>query len=110
MSKKSGWRRPPIGVEALFEDYDRQQEAALLASIPESAIPDDFSSVYVPPLTHVHPLKPQLETLEEEFERGFSAPGAVYGAAYGAAYDEDQAPQDRTSRFLLKNCNSVQQH
>ncbi|MFL9457202.1 MULTISPECIES: DUF4139 domain-containing protein [Nostocales] len=102
VSKKSGWRRPPIGVEALFEDYDRQQEAALLASIPESAIPDDFSSVYVPPLTHVHPLKPQLETLEEEFERGFSAPGAVYGAAYGAAYDEDQAPQDRTSSIPIE--------
>ncbi|MCP2731147.1 mucoidy inhibitor MuiA family protein [Limnofasciculus baicalensis] len=27
--KKSGWRIPPVGVELLFEDYDRQKQAAV---------------------------------------------------------------------------------
>ncbi|KYC37030.1 hypothetical protein WA1_46145 [Scytonema hofmannii PCC 7110] len=96
VSKKSGWRRPPIGVEVLFEDYDRQQEAALLASMPENAIAEQFSSVYVPPLTAVHPLKSQLE-IEEEFERGFPAAGAAYGASYA-----DEEPQDPTSLIPLE--------
>ncbi|MUH00842.1 DUF4139 domain-containing protein [Scytonema sp. UIC 10036] len=97
VSKKSGWRRPPIGVELLFEDYDRQQEAALLASIPESAIADEFSSVYVPHLTPIRSLKPQLRSVEEELERGFSAPSAAYGASYA-----DEEPQDPTSSIPIE--------
>lgn len=49
--RKSGWRRPPIGAEILFEDFDRQKEGAI------EAMPDpfdfditDISSVSVPPL------------------------------------------------------------
>lgn len=29
--RKAGWRKPPIGAEILFEDFDRQKESALSA-------------------------------------------------------------------------------
>jgi hypothetical protein len=47
--KKSGWRRPPVGAEILFEDFDRQ-EAEALAAIPEFFEISEIPSVSVPPL------------------------------------------------------------
>jgi hypothetical protein len=49
--KKSGWRRPPIGAQMLFEDFDRQKDAALDA-MPDAFDLDinDFCSMLVPPL------------------------------------------------------------
>jgi len=47
--RKSGWRRPPIGVQILFEDFDRQKEGAISA-IPKRFEIADFSSVSLPPL------------------------------------------------------------
>ncbi|GAB1543776.1 hypothetical protein NUACC21_64520 [Scytonema sp. NUACC21] len=105
VSKKSGWRRPPIGVELLFEDYDRQQEAALLGSIRESAIAKltakagiatDFSSVHVPPLRVLHSSNRQLQSLEE-VEPVFAASGPGY-----SAYDADEPPQDATISISIE--------
>ncbi|OLP15419.1 hypothetical protein BST81_26445 [Leptolyngbya sp. 'hensonii'] len=49
---KSGWRRPPIGAGGLFEDYDRQRQAALATvkqpPVSDLVLPDLVSPV---PLT-----------------------------------------------------------
>jgi hypothetical protein len=52
--RKSGWRRPPIGAEILFEDFDRQKEGAI-AAMPSPFNFDitDISSMSVPPLPHL---------------------------------------------------------
>lgn len=50
--RKSGWRRPPIGAEFLFEDFDRQKDAALSA-VPKHPLMAEFSSVCVPPLPNL---------------------------------------------------------
>ncbi|HBE30515.1 MAG TPA: hypothetical protein DD990_03970, partial [Cyanobacteria bacterium UBA11368] len=47
--RKTGWRRPPIGAEILFEDYDRQKKMALAGVRKESAIAD-FSAPFLPSL------------------------------------------------------------
>jgi len=47
--RKSGWRRPPIGAEILFEDFDRQKAEALVA-VPKPPAIANISSVSVPPL------------------------------------------------------------
>jgi len=47
--RKSGWRRPPIGAEILFEDFDRQKAEALVA-VPKHPAIANISSVFVPPL------------------------------------------------------------
>jgi hypothetical protein len=47
--RKSGWRRPPIGAEILFEDFDRQKAEALVAVAKPPAIAN-ISSVSVPAL------------------------------------------------------------
>lgn len=47
--RKSGWRRPPIGAETLFEDFDRQKNAALSVVRQDSTI-SEISSPQVPPL------------------------------------------------------------
>jgi hypothetical protein len=49
--RKSGWRRPPIGAEILFEDFDSQKQTALAAVSPQSAIANFlYDSPPVPPL------------------------------------------------------------
>jgi hypothetical protein len=47
--RKSGWRRPPIGAEILFEDFDRQKAEALVA-VPKPPAIANISSVSVPAL------------------------------------------------------------
>jgi hypothetical protein len=47
--RKSGWRRPPIGAEILFEDFDRQKAEALVA-VPKPPAIANISSVFVPAL------------------------------------------------------------
>lgn len=48
-SKPSGWRRPPVGAESLFEDYDRQKKAAKLALSAEAiAMPPSFQAAIAP--------------------------------------------------------------
>lgn len=49
MLRQSGWRLPPVGAQILFEDFDRQKQAALSAMRQESIITDLFSPE-VPPL------------------------------------------------------------
>lgn len=54
--KKSGWRRPPIGAEILFEDFDRQKEDLsdamhALLNIPELFGISKVSAVPVQPLS-----------------------------------------------------------
>jgi hypothetical protein len=47
--KPSGWRRPPVGAESLFEDYDRQKQAAKLAVSAEAiAMPPSFQAAIAP--------------------------------------------------------------
>lgn len=55
---KSGWRRPPIGAEILFEDFDRQKKEAASGVRKEEAI----GNLYLP---HIPPL-PDLK-LEDEY-------------------------------------------
>ena len=50
--RKSGWRRPPIGAEILFEDFDRQEEEAI-APMPGLFEIAEISSVSVPPLSNL---------------------------------------------------------
>nr|WP_226575765.1 DUF4139 domain-containing protein [Microseira wollei] len=47
--KKTGWRRPPIGAEILFQDYDRQKRIAL-AAVAKNQTSINFSYPSVPPL------------------------------------------------------------
>lgn len=54
--KKSGWRRPPIGAEILFEDFDRQKEGAIAAAKKKRAIADFFSPE-VPPLFSLNDIR-----------------------------------------------------
>ena len=46
--RKSGWRKPPIGAEILFEDFDRQKGVAL-AAVPNPPAIANVSSVSMPP-------------------------------------------------------------
>jgi hypothetical protein len=43
MLRKLGWRLPPVGVQILFENFDRQKQAALSAMRQPSIITDIFS-------------------------------------------------------------------
>ncbi len=47
--RKSGWRRPPIGAEILFEDFDRQKQGAIAAA-PKLQVIANIFSPSVPPL------------------------------------------------------------
>jgi hypothetical protein len=44
--RKSGWRKPPIGAEVLFEDFDRQKQDAI-ATMPTFFESANISSVSV---------------------------------------------------------------
>lgn len=48
--RKSGWRRPPIGAEILFEDFDRQKPEALAAVVPNFVESVYYPDIEVPPL------------------------------------------------------------
>lgn len=50
--RKSGWRRPPIGGEILFEDFDRQKDVSL-AAIRQDAMISEISSPQVPALPNL---------------------------------------------------------
>ncbi len=58
--RKSGWRRPPIGAEILFEDFDQQKQGAL-ASVRQHSIFTNISFLSVPPLP-----KPLVRSPERE--------------------------------------------
>ncbi len=66
--KKTGWRRPPVGAEILFEDYDRQKRIALSAVNKYQPIANLF-----PPS-----ISPLLEIPSiQEYEKAFSGAGAA---------------------------------
>jgi hypothetical protein len=50
--RKSGWRLPPIGVQILFEDFDRHKQVAL-AAVSKHQFISDFSSVSVPAIPNL---------------------------------------------------------
>ena len=52
VSRKSGWRLPPIGAEILFEDFDRHKDVALSA-VPKHPLITELSSVCVSPLPNL---------------------------------------------------------
>jgi hypothetical protein len=58
--RKSGWRRPPIGAEILFEDFDRQKYEAI-AALPAPLVIPQFHSTEVPPLPNLS-VSYQMET------------------------------------------------
>lgn len=70
VSKKSGWRKPPVGAEILFEDFDRQKEAAN-AAVPGRPMITNLSSVSVPPLPNLLGIFPKMQLLSrsEELEQ-----------------------------------------
>lgn len=51
--QKAGWRRPPIGANILFEDFDKQKEAALVALPKQPVFGDLPSSLGVPSLPNL---------------------------------------------------------
>ncbi|MEP0855396.1 DUF4139 domain-containing protein [Trichocoleus sp. DQ-U1] len=85
--RKSGWRRPPIGAEILFEDYDSQRPTALAAVSSQSAIANFLCDApSVPPL-------PDL-TAQDRSEMYASYGMAMPAAAPCADYiEESLAPQ-----------------
>lgn len=58
--KKSGWRIPPVGVELLFEDYDRQKNQAL-STLPKQDSRLNLQGVTTPIFPNVN-----LSFLNEE--------------------------------------------
>lgn len=79
VARKSGWRRPPIGAEILFEDFDRQKQEAL-AAVPKRFVMTNLpSSLSVPPLPNLVVTSPESELLSirEELEREIGASAAV---------------------------------
>jgi hypothetical protein len=64
--KPSGWRRPPVGAESLFEDYDRQKQAAKLAVSTEAiAVSPSFQAAIAP-----------LTSLDLTSSESFAAPAS----------------------------------
>ncbi|MBD1919962.1 DUF4139 domain-containing protein [Microcoleus sp. FACHB-831] len=89
--KKSGWRRPPIGAEILFEDFDRQKEGAIAAA-DKNRDNDDFFSPEVPPLFSLNDtreafLSPEVEEISftESIKPSPKPPRAAqtFGQAFG---------------------------
>ena len=66
--RKTGWRRPPIGAEILFEDYDRQKRIALSTVNKHQRIANLFAP-------SVSPLQ-QIPSIQE-FEKAFAGAGAA---------------------------------
>jgi hypothetical protein len=66
--KKTGWRRPPIGAEILFEDYDRQKKIALAAVDKHQRI----ANLFAPSVSRL-----QKITSIQEFEKAFAGAGAA---------------------------------
>jgi Domain of unknown function (DUF4139)/N-terminal domain of unknown function (DUF4140) len=66
--RKTGWRRPPIGAEILFEDYDRQKRIAISTVNKHPLIPNLFAP-FVSPLLEIPSIR--------EFETAFSGAGAA---------------------------------
>ena len=52
--RKSGWRKPPLGAEILFEDFDRHKHEAIAATPKPHALPG-ISSLSRPPLPREMP-------------------------------------------------------
>jgi hypothetical protein len=76
--RKSGWRRPPIGAEILFENFDRHKEGAL-ATVHQHSIFTNISFLSVPPLPNLSSKSPKEELLsvKREVEREIGASVAV---------------------------------
>ena len=103
MSRKLGWRRPPIGAEILFEDFDRQKRAAF-AALPRRPMITSFSSVSVPPLPNLLgiSLKTELLSIEEELEQEIVGGGMMMaGMAPGGAAGSD-IPDDPTAQIKIE--------
>ena len=86
--RKSGWRRPPIGAEILFEDFDRQKDEAIAALPKHPVIADLPSPLSVRPLQHLAPVQQlpnvdvsapekELLSIREELQREIGASAAV---------------------------------
>lgn len=78
---KSGWRKPPIGAEILFEDYDSQKQTALAAVSPQSAANFLYNSPPVPPL-------PDLMVYHSEMHVSYGMAMAMPAAAPCAEYED----------------------
>ncbi|HEY9872359.1 MAG TPA: DUF4139 domain-containing protein [Candidatus Obscuribacterales bacterium] len=106
--RKTGWRRPPIGAEILFEDFDTHKQVAI-ASLPQHDAITNIFSPKVPPLPNLVPT--QLKG------RGVSTPQPSMATEYevfttelsvGKYADDDfcelealRATPDETSRSPL---------
>ncbi|MGA9378611.1 MAG: mucoidy inhibitor MuiA family protein, partial [Phormidium sp.] len=66
--KKAGWRKPPIGAEILFEDFDRQKESALAAVSKHRLITDielpEFQNLQFAELDELLAEQESIESLE----------------------------------------------
>jgi hypothetical protein len=68
--RKSGWRRPPIGAEILFEDFDWQKDEAIAAA-PKPPALANMRPVFRPPLPNPLPKyqPPQKAEAKESMAR-----------------------------------------
>ncbi len=90
MVRKTGWRRPPVGAEILFEDYDRQKRIAISTVNKHQPIANLFSP-FISPLLEI----PSIQEYEQAFAGAdaniddFSELEEMLGVAEaGAAMDE----------------------
>jgi hypothetical protein len=68
--RKSGWRRPPIGAEILFEEFDRQKNEAIAAA-PKPPALANIRPLFRPPLPNPLPKyqPPQKAEAKESMAR-----------------------------------------
>lgn len=77
MVRKTGWRRPPIGAEILFEDYERQKRIDL-STVNKYQTIANFFRPSISPLLEI--------TSIQEYEQAFASAGATIDD--GAAIDD----------------------
>ncbi|MEW5857709.1 MAG: DUF4139 domain-containing protein [Cyanobacteriota bacterium] len=79
--RKSGWRRPPIGAEILFEDFDSQKETAFAAVPEENAIANFlYDAPSVPPLPDL--MAQDLSEMYASYRMSMAMPAAAPCAEY----------------------------
>jgi hypothetical protein len=106
---KSGWRLPPIGTEILFEDFDRQKEAAL-AAVPKVPVITNFPSLSIPPLPNLFANSPERELLsiKKELEQEIGASDAfelfssLKDLTLESSSEEYPADEDPTSQIPIE--------
>lgn len=102
--QKSGWRKPSVGADTLFEDYDRQKQPAL--STVRKTIITDFSQVKLPELKKLDSLLQESEIIAQMSEFADDKidecePTGVLGEEdYDAVFDKEELPViDRAREF-----------